>query len=462
MILSSERYKELQAILLQLIQTEVRPVTIEDSLEWDIPLDTLQSMFAQLLKRYTQKELGPLLYGNDIMKRVMVKYIENIEICERETAPSSSSSPENRMQQIYTVLNSVLQASSQMPPSLSYGGGRGYRAKSYSGMEQHDVNKIYQDLQRLIALSPYNLANLYLKMKFPTDSKMSIAKFLSQAESIMPESIPRRNLFYLIGHDLLNAPDIDLMKDLVGKEYEVMLEKLLKKRYMEFETEEDSRRKGRQKTPDILFTIPMAVRLPPMYHSASQRERRNQSQYYHDDSFNHANIHELSDRRRTNRSESFDLYYHLGNNFPSEENLSHASSNQTQGESESSSNNLILSTPAKVMDSMNPLDESQSCHGSYLIVNWIDSKALFADLNTFEENIAQFRTYTNRFGRGMVIYWQGFCEDILNHAVLSMNDDILVCDRFPDDWLFPTGEPADGRRPKFDDIVLPIPPDKVV
>lgn len=502
MILSTEKYSQLREKLLFLIQTELRTVTIEDSLEWDIPLDTLQSIFAQILKRYIQSELGNALYGNDVMKRAVVRIIDNVEIerCVKSSVTSSSSSssspPCDSNNQIYTILNNIVNAPTPLPPSIPKSGGRGSGGKFSSPFPsppssstsqpaaRGDVQQLYRDLLRLIALCPYNLANLYLKYKFPTDPKMSIAKFLIQPDTTVPNSIPRKNLFYLIGHDILNAPDIDLMKEHVGKEYENMLEKLLKNRHMEFETEEDSRRKGRQKTPDILFTIPMAVRLPPMYHSADQRNRRNTDQY---EGYNHnetisnsssnTNMSDLvspDQHRRSNRSESFDLCFHLGNSFPSDENLSlsQASATNLQNQSNTTSlsdpptnSSLLLSPLANTNKiSLSPPrdDEQYSQEGSYLIVNWIDSKALFADSETFEENISQFRTYTNRYGRGMVIYWQGFCEDILNHSVLSMNDDILVCDQFPDDWLFPTGEPADGRRPLFDDIILPLPPEKVV
>lgn len=63
-------------------------------------------------------------------------------------------------------------------------------------------------------------------------------------------------------------------------------------------------------------------------------------------------------------------------------------------------------------------------------VNWIDSKAMFGDPHTHEsENLKQLQGYLNRFGTGMVIYWFGFVKD------LNSNPDILVCDRFPDDFV---------------------------
>jgi hypothetical protein len=96
----------------------------------------------------------------------------------------------------------------------------------------------------------------------------------------------------------------------------------------------------------------------------------------------------------------------------------------------------------------------------YLVINWIDSKAMFADAITFSEHQEQFLAYQHRYGRGLVIYWHGYCEEILSSHPSSSShsavaDDLLVVrDKFPDEWIFPTGEPADGRLPEFDSIIL--------
>ncbi len=469
--MSIEKYNQLQGYLYKLITTEWRCVDVEDSLEWDVPLGAMQSIFAQLMKRYIQTEVSNTLYGSDLMKRIILKYLDTIKI-DRIVARSSSfslSDPGNR--QVHELLTNIVAAIPPKPPSIKTTGAKEKpsNAPHVQPLQQpQDINKLHCDLQRIITLCPYNVANLYLKLKFPTDSKISVAKFLVNAESLVPEIIPRQNLFHLIGSDFLNSPDIDMMKEHVGKEHESLLEHLLTVRHMEFETEEDSRKKGRQKTPDILFTIPMAVRLPAKYHTASQRRRHHYEtngvniveRNYYKSGLSHT-LHDVGElenfgHARSNRSESFDLLYNPGSKHPVEETLTNP---QTSDE-----NPTIMSSFQKLhinsVLSQQRIDSESTDGEPYLIINWIDSKALFADLETFEENIQQFRTYTNRYGRGMVIYWYGFCEDILNHSVLSMNDDILVCDGFPDDWMFPTGEPADGRRPAFDGISLPTPPDK--
>jgi len=58
-------------------------------------------------------------------------------------------------------------------------------------------------------------------------------------------------------------------------------------------------------------------------------------------------------------------------------------------------------------------------------VNWIESKALFADERLHEQYMRdQLRSYKHRYGPGIVIYWFGFvkCEE---------EEGILVMDSFP-------------------------------
>jgi len=60
------------------------------------------------------------------------------------------------------------------------------------------------------------------------------------------------------------------------------------------------------------------------------------------------------------------------------------------------------------------------------IVHWIDSKAMYAGRDAHAEHHAQFRSYVNRFGPGMVIYWFGHADS------LPLDEDVLVCDDFPE------------------------------
>uniref|UniRef100_A0A383WBB4 CDAN1-interacting nuclease 1 n=1 Tax=Tetradesmus obliquus TaxID=3088 RepID=A0A383WBB4_TETOB len=60
------------------------------------------------------------------------------------------------------------------------------------------------------------------------------------------------------------------------------------------------------------------------------------------------------------------------------------------------------------------------------LVHWIDSKASFGDARTHSSQLeAQYRTYTNRYGPGLVIYWLGFLAGMENDA------EVLLLEAFP-------------------------------
>jgi hypothetical protein len=59
-------------------------------------------------------------------------------------------------------------------------------------------------------------------------------------------------------------------------------------------------------------------------------------------------------------------------------------------------------------------------------VHWIDSKASFGDARTHSSQLeGQYRTYTNRYGPGLVIYWAGFLAGLENDA------EVLLLEAFP-------------------------------
>lgn len=74
-----------------------------------------------------------------------------------------------------------------------------------------------------------------------------------------------------------------------------------------------------------------------------------------------------------------------------------------------------------------------------IIINWIESKALFGDDEHHTTYLRdQLWSYWNRFGPGMVIYWFGFIDDLNT----KKHKGILVSDRFP--------EKLSLMKPKFD------------
>ena len=74
-----------------------------------------------------------------------------------------------------------------------------------------------------------------------------------------------------------------------------------------------------------------------------------------------------------------------------------------------------------------------------IIINWIESKALFGDDEHHTTYLRdQLWSYWNRFGPGMVIYWFGFIDDLNT----KKHKGILVSDHFPQNLSL--------MKPKFD------------
>ena len=96
------------------------------------------------------------------------------------------------------------------------------------------------------------------------------------------------------------------------------------------------------------------------------------------------------------------------------------SEDQMRDEGRSKTPDIRLIVPIAIVD-----EQNKSVH----VINWIDSKAMFGDPYTHNENKNQLQGYVNRYGPGMVIYWFDFV-DVLNNDV-----DILMCKDFPSEFL---------------------------
>lgn len=65
------------------------------------------------------------------------------------------------------------------------------------------------------------------------------------------------------------------------------------------------------------------------------------------------------------------------------------------------------------------------------IVNWIESKALFGDADAHKEYMKQqYVSYWNRFGSGLVIYWFGYLETIVD----PKDKRFIIRDHFPEQF----------------------------
>lgn len=253
-------------------------------------------------------------------------------------------------------------------------------------------------------VSGYRMSKIYLERTLGNNVKM--ADFLKHPLIVQDPKI-RSDLLLSISIDKFCSPVIDNFKEISGHFYEELLQQLLKAKHMSFETEEDLKRKGRSRTPDIYFTIPMAT-------LCNKREKQMMAKK-HKQPFS-------SPESPVARKQALSPAKQL---FSNDSTLT------------------ILDTVTKDSQEYNPTAESE-----YLIVNWIDSKAMFADRETFADQLDQFQSYYHRLGRGMVIYWHGFTEDLYDDPLLNCSH-VIIRDSFPEDWIFPTGEMATHELPTF-------------
>jgi len=75
------------------------------------------------------------------------------------------------------------------------------------------------------------------------------------------------------------------------------------------------------------------------------------------------------------------------------------------------------------------------------MICWIDSKALFGDVNTHQAKVLpQAESYVHRFGPGLILYWFGHAPlDTLGNG----HGDVMVTGwNLPNFFLLPTGDLA--------------------
>ncbi len=228
-------------------------------------------------------------------------------------------------------------------------------------------------------------------------------------------------LIECIAEDPGNSQPSAQIKGLIGILYEELLQEKLNEKKIIFQTENDLRTMGMSKTPDVFLLIPMAVLRSSLNNSARERgseplwQRRLQSPI----TASHSDCRSPVDPSILGLEEAM-----IGggiDNMP----LSPSSS--------------ALSTPLPPSSS-----SSSSSSQSAYIISWIDSKGTFADEFTFQDNFSQFAEYIGRYGRGLVIYWQGLTTGVIELAAQKFGNNLLVTSTFPEEWIFPSRD-GSGR-----------------
>jgi hypothetical protein len=74
-----------------------------------------------------------------------------------------------------------------------------------------------------------------------------------------------KEILEAVTSDPIYGPRFDTQRNQMGVEYEMLLERSLKVMGISFENEEQLRLKGTSRTPDILFTCPVGIKVPERY-----------------------------------------------------------------------------------------------------------------------------------------------------------------------------------------------------
>uniref|UniRef100_A0A8C4WU24 CDAN1-interacting nuclease 1 n=1 Tax=Eptatretus burgeri TaxID=7764 RepID=A0A8C4WU24_EPTBU len=114
-----------------------------------------------------------------------------------------------------------------------------------------------------VDLAPSLMARLILERFMITTngkppSKTLLSSMLNDTSQVA-DRVLSAQVFQCTLHDCCYGPLVDSVKHSIGHEYEVILQDKLKERNLTFLDEEELRKKGYDKTPDVLLEIPIAV-----------------------------------------------------------------------------------------------------------------------------------------------------------------------------------------------------------
>jgi len=105
----------------------------------------------------------------------------------------------------------------------------------------------------------------YLMAKLIVSSEYKDIKRPLQNPSAIPDQRLREEVAYCVEIDDMYSSSTDRIRKAVGQEKERELQDFLRNRGVLFETEEDLRRQGVPKTPDVLLSVPLILRGNPVF-----------------------------------------------------------------------------------------------------------------------------------------------------------------------------------------------------
>lgn len=124
-----------------------------------------------------------------------------------------------------------------------------------------DQCEIYNDNGLLVrmacseGMSPIALCRLILQEKYELKQRQQVSRLLKQPQ-LITDSRLADNVQQCLYSDNQEGPITDLRRRIVGEEYELKLKQLAQKAGIHFYDEQDLRRMGYDKTPDIKMILP--------------------------------------------------------------------------------------------------------------------------------------------------------------------------------------------------------------
>jgi len=282
-------------------------------------------------------------------------------------------------------------------------------------------------------VSGYKLVKCIIESKYGQGRSITTSQILTNSSTAVSllddDKLFMAELMHCLQKDIYSGHPKEQQKECIGTEYEEYLIDRLNEKKLCFETESELRSRGKPKTPDILFLIPMAIprdtKINRYNHVADKNSEKVDGKDQTDDSSTiTSSISKLALVPPT-------VIPHPAQS-PAASVISQCSP-QSRGASPMSPGGDFY-----IRDTYTGEREDRDRDGDFAVVNWIDSKAMFADEETFEQHFEQLRGYTNRYGRGLVIYWHGYAKSLEDSPIFKSTDEMIVlADDFPKEWLAP-------------------------
>ena len=109
-------------------------------------------------------------------------------------------------------------------------------------------------------LGSYKLAKVFIDKVYGKGQPAFQLSSILENPLVIQDARVRADLISCIADDPICSPETNLIKECIGREYEALLIERLTAKHMCFETEAELRSRGKPKTPDILFLLPMATK----------------------------------------------------------------------------------------------------------------------------------------------------------------------------------------------------------